>query len=96
MRREASARPTSADPSAICAWFQSERSWSSSRISSPSAEVRAARRDSWSSISARSPIASGSGKSSTSSRPSRIASPERSCRVSESPEDAKYPSLNTR
>ena len=43
-----------------------------------SGEVRAARRDSCSSISASRPMASGSGSSSTSSRPSRMASPERS------------------
>ena len=49
--------------------------------SSPSADVRAARRDSCSSINASSPHASGSGSSSTSSRPSRIASSERSRRV---------------
>ena len=51
-------------------------------------EVRAARRDSCSSISASSPIASGSGSSSTSSRPRRIASPDRSTRVSDAPDDA--------
>ena len=55
----------------------------------PSAEVRAARRDSCSSISASSPIASGSGSSSTSRRPSRIASPERSARVSDAPDEAE-------
>ena len=91
-----SARSTSASPSAIWSRFHSERSWSSSRTRSPVGEVRAARRDSCSSISASSPIASGSGSSSTSSRPRRIASPERSGRVSESPDEAEYPSLNTR
>ena len=58
--------------------------------------VRAARRDSWSSISARSPIASGSGSSAWSRRPRRIASPERSARVRDSPAEAAYPSLKTR
>ncbi len=41
-------------------------------------------------------MASGSGSSSTSSLPSRIASAERSLRVSEGPKDAEYPSLKTR
>ena len=49
----------------------------------PPARRARARRDSCSSISASRPIASGSGSSSTSSRPSRIASAERSCRVSD-------------
>ena len=52
-------------------------------------DVRASRRDSCSSISASSPMASGSGSSSTRSRPSRIASPERSCRVSVAPDVAE-------
>ena len=55
----------------------------------PSGDVRAARRDSCSSISASSPIASGSGSNSTSSRPRRIASPDRSTRVSDCPDDAE-------
>jgi hypothetical protein len=49
--------------------------------------LRAARRDSCSSISANNPITSGSGSSSTRSRPSLIASSERSCRVNDSPDD---------
>ena len=87
-RREIRACSTSRSPSAICPRSQSKRSWSSSRISSPDDDVRAARRDSCSSISARSPTASGSGSNSTISRPRRIASAEMSCRVSSAPEDA--------
>ena len=61
-------------PSSSCARSQSERSWSSSRTSSPSRK-RAARRASCSSISASRPCASGSsGISSASARPRRIAS----------------------
>ena len=58
----ASARSTSAVPSAICSRFHSDRSWSSSSTSSPAGEARAARRDSCSSISASSPTASGLGQ----------------------------------
>ena len=61
--------------------FHSERSCSSSSTSSPAGDARAARRDSCSSIRASRPTASGSGSSSTSSRPRRIASPDKSCRV---------------
>src|SRR6202163_167964 len=53
-------------------------------MSSPDADARPARRASCSSISARRPIASGSGSSSTSRRPSRIASVERFSLVSSS------------
>ena len=63
---------------------QRRRSCSSSRMRSPEADVRAARRDSCSSISASRPIASGSGSSSTSRRARRTASPDRSARVSRS------------
>ena len=59
-------------------------------------KVRAARLDSWSSISASSPATSGSGNSSSTSRPSRIASADKSARVTESPAEAEYPSVNTR
>ena len=58
------------------------------RINSPDRDIRAARRDSWSSISPSSPTASGSGNSSTRRRPSRMASPDSSCRVNEAPEEA--------
>jgi len=50
--------------------------------------VLAARRDSCNSISASNPITSGSGNNSSSTRPSRMASPERSARVSDAPDDA--------
>ena len=59
-------------------------------------EVRAVRRDSCSSISARSPIASESGNSSITSRPKRIASSARSARVSDLPDEAAYPSFEAR
>jgi len=57
--------------------------------SSPVDEVRVARRDSCNNISASNPCASGSGNNSTNSRPSRMASPERSARVSDSPDEAE-------
>jgi hypothetical protein len=60
----------------------------------PSGAVRAPRRASVSSISARSPTASGSsGISSVSTRPKRMASRERSTRVRPSPEVAVWPSV---
>ena len=59
-------------------------------------EERAARRDSCNNIRANNPTASGSGSSSTSSRPRRIASIEISGRVSVPPDDAEYPSVNNR
>ena len=52
-------------------------------------EVRVPRRDSCNSIIASSPCASGSGNNSTSSRPRRMASPERSARVNDSPDEAE-------
>ena len=59
---------------------QRERSWSSSRMSSPCRSTRASRRASWSSISASSPVASGSsGSSETTTRPA--GSPRRSVRA---------------
>jgi len=60
-----------------------------SRIKSPVGETRAPRRDSCNSISASSPITSGSGNNSSSNRPNRIASPETSDRVSDAPDDAE-------
>ena len=61
---------------------------------SPSAVVRAVRRDSWSRRSARRPIVSGSGRRSTRSRASRIASAERSGRVRSAPLEALLPILD--
>ena len=58
--------------------------------------VRAVRRDSCISIRATRPIASGSGRRARRSLPSLIASPERSERVNDPPDEAEYPSLNTR
>ena len=79
-----------------CSRSQADRSCSSSSTISPAGEARAARLDSCSSISASRPIASDSGRRSTSSRPSRMASLDRSCLVSDAPEEAEYPSLKTR
>ena len=59
-------------------------------------DVRAVRRDSCNSINPNRPTPSGSGSKSTSSRPRRIASADKSTRVSDEPDDARYPSLNTR
>src|SRR5262245_14927727 len=55
---------------------------------SPVGDARAARRDSCRSIRASRPIASVSGSNSTIKRPSRMASPDRSWRVTDSPDDA--------
>ena len=55
----------------------------------PGGRAAPRRRDSWSSISASSPRTSGSGSSSTSRRPSWIASADRSGRVNESPDEAE-------
>ena len=59
------------------------------RVHELSRDVRAVLRDSCSSINARRPPTSGSGSSSKSSLPSRIASREISGRVRESPADAE-------
>ncbi|MNG09109.1 hypothetical protein D3C84_925110 [compost metagenome] len=84
-----SARSTSVQPSRINPASHSERSCSSSTISSPLAEVLAGRRDSCSSINASKPITSGSGNNSTSNRPRRIASRVKSSRISSAPMDAE-------
>ena len=81
-------RRTSSWPSAISAAVPLLRSWSGSSTIVPSGAVRAARRDSVSSSSARRPSASGSsGMSSTRMRARRIASAHRSARTRSSPSD---------
>ena len=82
-RRDDSARSTSGTPSAISVRFHKRTILIVEQHQLARPASRAARRDSCSSISASSPSASGSGRSSTSSRPSRIASPDRSQRVSD-------------
>ncbi len=88
-RRDASARSTSVDPSAICARFQSERSCSSSRTSSPSATCarRAASRAAASAPAGPSPPAPAAARPAA----GRAGSPraDRSCRVSDAPDDAE-------
>ena len=58
-RRAGRTAPMSAVPSAIAAWSQRDRSWSSSRTRSPSGPTRASRRASWSSMSASNPVGLG-------------------------------------
>ncbi len=86
-----------ATPSAIRSASQRERSCSSRGTRAPSGRVRAGRRASVSSMRASRPATSGSsGSSRRAWRVRRIASAVRSTRTSSSPEEAAYPSLNTR
>jgi len=85
-RRSARARSSTRTPSAIRSLSQRERSWCSSSTISPSLPVRAARRESWKSMSASRPSASGSsGISTATTLARRIASSHSSPRTSASP-----------